>query len=171
MTMDRKHGFVLENGKYQEILTSDMVENGKWKPGFESRRFLKLHGYLMEVDENSYRDYQCRHNRDRYLAKEAARHNEFSYNSLDDGEFSGEELIVDILTNVEDEVIRRCMIERVGNIVENLPPSDFALVHALYYDSLSEYEYSRISGIPRQTINNRRRRVLGFLKKTVIGEK
>lgn len=169
--MDRKHGFVLEDGKYREMLTSEMVENGRWKPGFESRRFLKLHGYLMEVDEKSYQDFHRQRRRQKYLAEEAELHNEFSYNAIDNDEYSGEELIVDILTNVEDEVIRQCMIERVSAAIENLLPSDYELVHALYYEGVSENGYSERTGIPRKTINNRRRRILGILKKYVIGEK
>ena len=171
MDTNKKNGFVLVNGSYQEAPTNELVENGRWKPGYENRRFVKLHGNLLEVDEKTYRDYQRQRRREKYLAEEAELHNEFSYNAADCAEYSGEELIVDILTNVEDEVIHNRMVEMVADAVENLPSSDYDLIHALYFDGLTEREYQDKSGLPQKTINNRRRRILRYLKKVVGDEK
>lgn len=171
MAMNKKIGFVLVNGCYKETPASELTENGKWKPGYENRRFVKLHGYLLEVDESTYRDFQRQRRRQKYLAEEAELHNEFSYNAADCAEYSGEELIVDILTNVEDEVIHSMMVELVADAVENLPTGDYDLIHALYYDGISERTYSAQTGIPRKTINNRRRRILRYLKKVIGNEK
>jgi len=169
MDTNKKNGFVLVNGSYQEAPTNELVENGRWKPGYENRRFVKLHGYLLEVDEKTYRDYQRQRRREKYLAEEAELHNEFSYNAADCAEYSGEELIVDILTNVEDEAIRNIMVEMVADAVENLPSSDYDLIHALYYDGMTLRKYAEHLGLSYTTIDTRRRRILRHLKK-VIGK-
>ena len=63
------------------------------------------------------------------------------------------------------------MVEMVADAVENLPSSDYDLIHALYFDGLTEREYQDKSGLPQKTINNRRRRILRYLKKVVGDEK
>ena len=81
----------------------------------------------------------------------------------------GVTIIVDILTNVEDEAIRNIMVEMVADAVENLPSSDYDLIHALYYDGMTLRKYAEHLGLSYTTIDTRRRRILRHLKK-VIGK-
>ena len=165
--MDKKISFIIKNGSYQEAPTSELVEDKKWKPEYQDRRFVKLHGYLMEVDDMPYRDFQRERRRQKYLAEEAELHNEFSYNSLDCSDYSGEDLIVDIVTNVECEVVRNMMRETVRNMVELLPENDLDLITSLYYLNMTVREYSEFTGIPTMTIQDRKARILKKMKKTL----
>ena len=45
-----------------------------------------------------------------------------------------------------------------------LDEPDRQLIHALYFEGLSERKYAKRIGIPQRTINDRRRRVLRKLK-------
>ena len=164
---DIKIGFILVNGEYLEIDTRCLAENGRWKAAFMGRRFLKLHGLLMEVDEATYQDFQRQRRREKYLREEAELHNEFSYNACSTGEYSGEELIVDILTNVENEAMREIMYETVRRLVNGLEQSEHELIYALFYQSMTEREYSQKTGVPRKTINDRKRRILTGMKENL----
>ena len=162
-----KTAFVLEGGKYQEIATSKLIRDGQWLPPYNGRRFLRLHGYLMEVDQKTYIEFRRQQRREKYLREEAELHNQFSYNSADTDEYSGEELIVDILTNVENAALREIMIESVRMMVASLPSNDHSLIHALFYEDMTEREYAEKTGIPSMTVHDRKIRILRQMKKSL----
>lgn len=163
-----KHtSFILKDGKYREIATSKLIRNGRWLPPYDKRRFLKLHGYLMEVNQKTYIEFRHQQRRDKYLREEAELHNQFSYNAADTDEYSGEELIVDILTNVENTALREIMIESVRMMVASLSSSDHDLIHALFYEDMTEREYAEKMGIPSMTVHDRKIRILRQMKKSL----
>ena len=163
MSAVRKTAFVLENGEYRPIPVCEVVQDGKWLPPYDGRFFVRVHRYLMEVEQETYMEFHRATRRMKYLEEEARLHGQISYNATR----AGEELIVDILTNVEDEALREVMIEAVSIMVEMLPPKDHKLIKALFYENMTEREYSEITGIPQTTINSRKALILGRMKKAL----
>lgn len=52
-----KRVFVLENGRYIEISYEELCNRSESDASYTNRRFLPLHGMLMEVDENEYKEF------------------------------------------------------------------------------------------------------------------
>ena len=121
---------------------------------------------LVEVTEEIYSEY---HSIDRHLEtleEKDERYGLVSYNSLDDEEIVGEEMISDpYAESVEDKATAQLMAAKLQRCVQRLSPDEQALIHAIYYEGLSERKYSKRSGIPQKTINNRKRKILTKLKK------
>ena len=64
----------------------------------------------------------------------------------------------------EDIVMERFEIETLYKCLGRLDADERALIDALFFDGLTEREYSAKSSIPQKTINDRKLRVLGKLK-------
>lgn len=69
--------------------------------------------------------------------------------------------------SLESLIIRQDMIERLRSCLERLGDEDLKLVHALYFEGLSERQYARRSGIPQKTINSRKQKLLRWLRKNL----
>ena len=66
--------------------------------------------------------------------------------------------------NIVYAEIKKALLESVAELAEE----ERALVHALYWQGLSEREYSRRSGIPQRTINHRKKYILEKIRKNKI---
>ena len=157
--------FVLVNGVYKEVPTEMVQKNGKRTTEYQDRFLLEFGGYLMEVDEKDYREFVRDRRRQKYLKEEAELHGEFSYHSYDTDDYSGEELIIDVLTNVEDEVIRLQMMETVSKLVSELPALDKRIILSLFYDEKTVRQCATDLGIPKSVVAEREAKVLKRWKK------
>lgn len=167
MTTNKSTAFVLDNGKYQEVLSTDVIEKRKLKPPYHERYFIKDCGYMLEVTKADWELFQKSDNREKYLRRQAKAYGEFNYHAFDTDKYSGEELIVDVLTNVEDEVIRNQMMAQVRQMVFQLPPADAELIRAFFYENISEGDYAKTAGLSRQMVNLRKHLILQRMKKTL----
>lgn len=57
------------------------------------------------------------------------------------------------------------MLEKLREEIDRMSTEEQNLIDAIYSDGLSGREYSKISGIPQKTINNRKRAILRRLRK------
>ena len=69
--------------------------------------------------------------------------------------------------SLESLIIRQDMMEQLRSCLERLDDEDLKLVHALYFEGLSERQYARRSGIPQKTINSRKQKLLLWLRKNL----
>lgn len=65
----------------------------------------------------------------------------------------------------EDDLIARHDIDALRAGLALLGDAERALITALFFEGLTEREYSARSGIPQKTVNDRKHRILGKLKK------
>lgn len=157
--------FVLSDGKYREVPSTEVIQGRTFTPQYEDRFFIKECGYIMEVCESDWKEITREDNHEKYLLRLSKLYGEFNYHSVDTDKYSGEELIVDILTNVEDEVVRKVMKDTVSYLVGRLPESDRDLIKSLFYFNIPEAEYAKQVSLSRQTINLRKRLILRNMKK------
>jgi DNA-directed RNA polymerase specialized sigma24 family protein len=57
------------------------------------------------------------------------------------------------------------MLEKLKSSLILLNQAEMELIKALFYDGVSEREWSAVTGIPQKTINDRKQRILNKLKK------
>lgn len=127
--------------------------------------YIHVPGALVEVSEGVYFAYYQEQRRGRTLKEKDERNGAVSYDGLDTPELTGQEMIPDRdAVSVEDAAIANILRDRLYRCLATLDESDQQLIHALYFEGLSERKYAKRVGIPQRTINDRRRRALRKLK-------
>jgi RNA polymerase sigma factor (sigma-70 family) len=71
----------------------------------------------------------------------------------------------------EDTVLRHIETDALHRCLDMLDVGERTLIQALFFERKTEREYSAETGIPRKTINNRRRVILEKLKKLLKKQK
>ena len=82
--------FVLEDGVYEEL---SYIEFRQREDIYQGRRFILLHGMLMEVSESDYKAFYKDKRRQKYLDERSAKNGDFSYDMLATDEFNGEDTL------------------------------------------------------------------------------
>ncbi len=126
---------------------------------------IKVNGTLIEVSREVYLAYYRSKRYERHLAEKDAARKLVHYAALDTLHHSGEEELRDEdAESIEDIVCLRVMIEKLNVCLGLLAKSERELICALYFAGKTERQYAAETGIPRKTINNRRRAILKKIK-------
>ena len=132
----------------------------------QKKYYIHVPGALVEVSEDIYFAYYQEKRRGRTLREKDERNGAISYDGLDTPELSGQEMIPDRdAVSVEDAAIANILRGELRRCLALLDEPDRQLIHALYFEGLSEREYAKRVGVPQRTINYRRHRALRKLKK------
>lgn len=139
--------------------------------------YIALDGQIFEVSRELYEAYYKGHRKERYfiqdLKRERTRMNketgqitvipgrEDSYERLLEAEkqFAAE------AENTEDAAIRAVMLEKLNEALHTLTDEESSIIHALFYQEVSEVELARQLGIARTTLQSRKYKILEKLKK------
>ncbi len=65
----------------------------------------------------------------------------------------------------EEIAIQHDEIDQLSSALKKLNPEDFALIHALFFEGITEREYAKRTGTPYMTIHNKKVRIQEKLKK------
>ena len=160
-----KKVYILEEGKYIEMPYEKFNCRKQEDESYREKRFLSLHGMLMEVTEEEYISYYKEKRRQRYIEERAKKFGTFSYDALTTDEFNGEDILVDSVTDISKEVEHHLMVEKLLHIFQRLTPDEQARVKAIYFDELSEREYAAQLGVYPNAVHKRKVRILEKLKK------
>ena len=106
-----KKVFILENGLYKEITYSELKQLEQADKSYMDKFFLPLHGMLMEVTEETYKEYYRDKRRQKYIDERSKLNGDVSYNALDTDETLGEDVLADRRTDVEMHVINQMTVE------------------------------------------------------------
>ncbi len=161
----RSKCFVKKNGQYEEITYAELQRRCMKDESYKRRKFLPLHGMLMEVSEEEYVQFYRQKNRQKYLQRTSAANQEISVDMLTTEDMNGEDILTDPLVDIQEQVESDIMADKLHRCLSLLEQDEQTLIEALYFQGFSEHEWSRKTGIPQKTINDRKRRILGKLKK------
>lgn len=137
---------------------------GKLYPGIEKRPEI-LHALKRSDRKMEYMEVDLK--QERFVQDQEAGtvgflpSREDSYDRLRDEEHV--QFAMDELTP-EAVVVRREEIRLLRIALRQLEPEEYDLIQALYFKGMSERQLSKQTGVPQQTINDRRRRAIGRLK-------
>jgi len=160
-----KKVFVLENNEYIEISYEELCERTKLNSVYASKLFLPLHGMLMEVTENVYREFYKEERHQKYLMERGAENRDISYDSLSIDEMERMRYMVDANYDVEDTVLDKVLIEAILRALPLLSDEEQTLIHQYYYDELSESQLGRLYGVSQQAISKRLQKIQQKIKK------
>lgn len=99
-----KKVFILEEGKYIEMSYEEFNRRKQEDESYQMKRFLSLHGMLMEVTEEDYVSYYKDKRRQRYIEERAKKFGTFSYDAFTTDEFNGEDILVDSVTDISKSI-------------------------------------------------------------------
>jgi RNA polymerase sigma factor (sigma-70 family) len=162
---DNARCFILTGDGYEEITYAELTKRRASDPAYTDKRFVPLHGMLMEVTEADYRDFYRDAERQKYLRKEANRTGEVSYNALDTDEMSGEDIIPDTSPLLDEQVTDKLLVEELLSCFGRLDAADRRLLAALYFNGKSERELARQLEVPRKTLSYRKNKALERLRR------
>lgn len=73
--------------------------------------------------------------------------------------------------DVDEVVVKKMMLDKLRRCLDALSKAEMELITALFFDELTERQYSEKTGIPQKTVNDRRHRILAKLKKLLENRK
>ncbi len=162
-----KKVFVLENGNYKEITYSELKTLEQIDKNYENKYFLPLHGMLMEVTEEEYKSYYKDNRRQKYIDERSRENGDVSYDALDSSDMLGESVLVDIETNVEEQVTNKIILEQLHNAFLLLSDEEKKLIMLRFFKGFSEVKLSGYYGISQQAISKRLKKVLLKIKEII----
>lgn len=167
--------------------------NGEYFSADKTRRFRalqgkKLHDYLktpegraknfliednvgVEIPSSSLKEILIYKRRKQYVNDIIKEHEYIVVSLYSDimisGDCTGEDVISDEDTNVEDTVIHSMMLEKLKTALTYLTDDEHELITQLIYTDMpiSQRELARKTGLPQKTIDNRKASILRKLKK------
>ena len=159
-----KKVFILEKGNYKEITYSELKQLEQADKSYMDKFFLPLHGMLMEVTEEAYKEYYRDKRRQKYIDERSRLNGDVSYNALDTDETLGEDVFADKKTDVEAEVINKMTVAELRKAFLLLSPDERELIKILFIDGVTERKASEIYGVSQVAIHKRKNKILVKLK-------
>ena len=139
--------------------------------------YIALDGQTFEVSRELYEAYYKGRRKEKYFThdltqehtridKETGRitvipSREDSYERL----LAAEKQFAEEAEDVEDIAIRAVMLEKLNKALHTLTDEESAIIHALFYQEVSEVELARRLGMARTTLQSQKYKILEKLKK------
>lgn len=160
-----KKVFILENGNYKELSYEDFCSFKENDISYADKLFIPLHGMLMEVTEETYRNFYKSKRRQKYIDERSAENNDFSYDMLTTDDFNGEDILADESEPLDEQVVRKIMTDKLKSALPLLAEDEQKLIREIFYEELSERTLAEKYGISQVAIHKRKVKILEKLKK------
>ena len=154
--------FVLEDGMYVELTYAKFHQK---KTCYTGRRFIPLHGMLMEGSESNYKAFYKDKRRQKYLDERSAKNGDFSYDMLTTDEFNGEDILVDMASDTAGDVEKKIMLDNLRLEFKRLSEDEQKILHFIYYHRLSERAVAERFRVSQNAIHRRKVQILAKLRK------
>ena len=157
--------FVFSKNGYEEITYSELCLRKDTDIRYQKKKFVPLHGMLMEVTPEQYADFYRTKNRQRYLDRRSAESGDISIDMLTTDEFNGADILIDTAEPVDEQVIRKVMTDKLTCCLYLLSEDEQELIFKLFYEGMTEREYAAEKGIYHNAVHKKKLRILEKLKK------
>lgn len=153
-------------GIYEEITYEELEKRRKIVNSYNEKRFIYIHGMLLEVSKKEYEDYYTEIERNRYCKKVLQKLQVVSIEELNsDEDMDDKEVIADISKDTEFEIERKIEIEQLRKALLKLDKEEYQMIRELFFNEKTMTEYARNIGCGISTIFDRKVKVLEKLKK------
>ena len=164
MKQTPKKVYILKEGKYEAIPYEKFCSAIRADSAYRDKRFLFLHGILLEVTEEDYAAYYKDKRRQKYIDERARKYGAFSYDALTTDEFNGEDILADPDMDTEEEAMFRMMTEKMRKAFFSLTEEERGLIRKHFFENKSQVELSREYGVNQSNISRKIARILLKLK-------
>ena len=155
--------FLMTPNGYEEITYTELCRRRACDPAYAQRKFIPLHGMLLEVPPEEYAAFYRRKNRQRYLNRQASIYSILSLND-ENGR------LVNLAApdaSVEEQIILRLMLEKLRAALSKLTPEEQRLLRDLFYFDRTERETAELYGVSQPVIHARKKRIFEKIKKII----
>ena len=156
--------FILSPDGYEEITYTELCRRRDKDETYKDKKFIPLHGMLMEVTPEQYIDFYRTRNRQRYLDKRSAEKGDISIDMLTTPEFNGENILVSE-EDVAEQVINQMMLDKLRDSLGLLTADESELIRDVFYDGITERDLAKKHRVSQVAIHKRKKRILDKLKK------
>ena len=105
--------FIKTDNGYEEITYEELLRREEADPSYKGRRFLPLHGMLMEVTPEQYRDFYKARRRQKYLYERSRENRDISIDMLTAEQFSGADILVSDGRDIEEQVAYKLLLDKL----------------------------------------------------------
>lgn len=127
---------------------------------------IYVNNQKVEVSKEIYQAYWKSVEHERYLIRQIKNTCIYLDHLLDDYERNSVELgTIKDLDPTHNNAIKNIMIEELTTKLSSLSEEERNLIHAVYYDGMSDHEYARKTSQKQTTISKRHRALLRKLRK------
>lgn len=158
-----KKVFIKLNNSYIEITNEQHEHLKRTDAQYAKRKFIPLHGYLLETTEEFYEEFYRDKDRDEYLTRRA-KNRDISYNDYDTDECSGEDILVDPDEDVCHQVTNKLMKEKLRLVIHLLPEEERILIEEHFYQNIPQTELALKYGKNQSNISRQITKILQKLK-------
>lgn len=127
---------------------------------------IKINKEIISVNEEVYIVYFKMERRERYL-NEVSLEKDLSYNQLMDKDYPIEGKMSEPQRFIEDEIVKKIMIERMTIAIKSLTNSERIVINELFFNGKSERELADLMNIPRTTLQSKKIKIVNKLKKII----
>ena len=156
-----KKVFVLEDGEYIEVTYTQLCQE---KARYAGRRFLPLHGMLMEVSEVDYKEFYREQRRQKYLNERSNDNGDFSYDMLTTDEFNGEDILIDTVSDTQGQAERNLLVDRLRKTLQCLSEDEQELIALHFQQGFPQVDLAKILGINQSSVSRRISKAVEKLK-------
>lgn len=161
-----KKVFILEDGNYKEITYEELCRLTEDESAlYADKLFIPLHGMLMEVTKDTYKDFYKDKRRQKYLYEQSEENGDISYDMLTTDEFNGADILIDNSIDVAAQVENKIMSDKLKQAILMMTDNEQLLIYRHYYAGISETELASLYGISQQAVSKRIGKIRAKLKK------
>ena len=165
MIEDKSKCFILtKEGEYEEITYEELKRRREAFESYKYKKFLPLHGMLMEVKEEDYLNFYKEFDRYRYYER---LQNYYNVLSVDEILFSGKDIFTDTNENLILKTEKKQELEELHQALLSLTSEELNLIHSLFWEENTIREYAKIIETSFTTIEYRKQITLEKLRKII----
>lgn len=160
-----KKVYILENGGYAELSYGEFCRRLETDLSYAEKRFLSLHGMLMEVSEADYEDFYRQKRRQKYIKERSKNNGDVSYDRIIAEGLDGRDALPDGGEDVAEQVVQKILLEKLEQALSLLAEDEMELIRDVFYNGLTERDLAMKHGVSQVAIHKRKNRILEKIKK------
>lgn len=162
-----KKVFIIKDGGYQELTYEAYCALCESDSSYKDKRFIPLHGMLMEVTEDDFKEFYRNQRRQKYLEERSINNQDISIDMLPTQEFRDRDVLFDSDQDVAEKVLNNIFLDKLREVLPLLDAEDQKLLWLRHGQELSEQKLGEIYGVSQQAISKRLRKLYDKIKKMI----
>ena len=123
-----KKVFIIKDGGYQELTYEAYCALCESDSSYKDKRFIPLHGMLMEVTEDDFKEFYRNQRRQKYLEERSINNQDISIDMLPTQEFRDRDVLFDSDQDVAEKVLNNIFLDKLREVLPLLDAEDQKLL-------------------------------------------
>lgn len=132
----------------------------------KEKYFIPIEGVRIEVEKDVYEAYYKMSRRERYMEERDESNGVVSYHAIEANGIDGEAGLRDLsVDSMETIALAKELREQLHRCISALPKAERELIHAIYFDGMTEAEYAQKANLSQSGVSRKQKKTLSKLKK------